>query len=414
MSQDTEDFISHYLRYIGNSESPMIYHRWCALAALGTMLARKVYLPFGHTVFYPNMYVMLIGDSAARKSTPIKIVKKITKLAGFTKFSGEKTSKEKFMLDLMGDDEVDSDILDKNLWGDSDSGDYREMWIACDEFNDFIGNGNLEFISLLGNLWDFEGSFDNRVKNTVSVSIPNPTINILGGNTPTNFARAFPSETLGQGFFSRLLLVYADPTGKRITFPVTPPEEDTFRIIEHITKIKNTCIGRAELTEDAKVILDAIYQSYKGIEDSRFSAYTGRRFTHLLKLCLIIAASHCSIQVSAQIVIEANTILTHTECLMPKALGEFGKSRNSDVTHKVLAVLSSAEKPMTLQDIWPHVRTDIEKVGDLAAHLINLSSAGKIQTVGHGFLAKRAQFLQLDNPYLNYDILTQQEKDMMV
>ncbi|MFK5283171.1 hypothetical protein ACI3PL_26730, partial [Lacticaseibacillus paracasei] len=76
-----------------------------------------------------------------------------------------------------------------------------ESFIAADEFNNFIGLGNTDFISILGELWDYEGVYDYRLKNSKSVFIPYPTISILGGNTPTGFSQAFPPESIGQGFF---------------------------------------------------------------------------------------------------------------------------------------------------------------------------------------------------------------------
>ena len=152
----------------------------------------------------------------------IKISKKLLQIAGYDKFSAEKTTKEKFLLDLLGgtDDEGNpasvDDILDRNIFGDShDESSISEIYFMI-RFNDFIGNGNIEFISLLGSFWDYAGVYTNRIKNGKSVKIPNPTINILGGNTPSGFSLAFPADILGQGFFSRLLLIYGEPTGKRI------------------------------------------------------------------------------------------------------------------------------------------------------------------------------------------------------
>lgn len=407
-----EDFITHYLRFIGDSEAPILYHRWCAIASLGAFLGRQFYYNFGHQKLHTNLYVMLIGVPATRKSTAIKIAKKALINSGYETISADRTSKEKFLLDLAGEgtDNIE-DVLSQNLWGSGSSEESHEMWIACDEFNDFIGVGNVEFISMLGTLWDFEGKYENRIKSGKSVSINNPTISILGGNTPVNFARAFPSEILGQGFFSRLLLVHADPTGIRITFPKSPSLESVNAIREHLTKIKEYCKGEVLLSEEAENLLDKIYKTYQGIDDTRFEHYSGRRFPHLIKLALIITASRMARVITKRDVIVANTILTHTENLMPKALGEFGKARNSDINHKVLQLLNNAQESLGIKELWKHLSTEIDGIKQLSEVLQSLAAADKIMNVGGEFLIKKKIIVQEDGEMYDWDILTAQEKE---
>ena len=417
MSAEGENFITQYLSYVGETEAPIFYHRWSMLSAVGAYLGRQYTLPFGTSELLPNLYVMLIGDPGTRKSTAIKLAKKILKGTGYTTISADRSSKEKFIMDLAGEESETAgnadDILDQNLWGqDNGNGKDAEMFIACDEFNDFIGLGNLEFISLLGTLWDFEGQYKHRTKTSKSICVHNPTINILGGNTPVSFANAFPPETLGQGFFSRLLLVYGESTGKKIPFPEIPSLSTTATITRELQRIKLTSRGQAKITPKAKVLLEKIYTTYKPIDDARFISYSNRRFTHLLKLCLVISACDFATEILDKHVVEANTLLTHTEHLMPKALGQFGKARNSDVTHKIMTVLSDAEAPMQVKDIWKHVHNDIEKLNDLVDMLRNLLAADKIFSVNGGYLAKARKIVEVSNDMVDYNYLTEEERGM--
>lgn len=394
---------------------------------VGAYLGRQYSFSLGHFELYTNMYIMLIGEPGTRKSTAIKIAKKIITAADYDKISGDKTSKEKFMLDLAGieDGSLDGnnkgqkgksleELLDENLGFNSEElGDDCEMYIACDEFNDFIGIGNLEFISLLGNLWDYNGVFKNRIKTGKSVSILNPTVSILGGNTSTSFANAFPPDTLGQGFFSRLLLIYGEETGKKITFPALPSPEATNKIISALQRIKITIKGQAEIEHDAKLLLEKIYVQGKKMDDIRFASYSNRRFTHLLKLCLIISACDYSSKIKHEHVIEANTILTHTESLMPKALGQFGRARNSDVTHKIMSILGNANKAMSLKELWAFCISDMDKVDDLANQLRNLMTADMIFAVDGKYLSKRKAVQEVDSDTVDYSYLTDEERNMV-
>ena len=421
--QAHDDFFNHYISYMADSagEVPAFFNRWSLISGIGALLGRKYYLSHGNFQINPNIYCMLIGSPGTRKSSAIKLLKKFILAAGYDKIAASKTTKEKFLMDLAGIGEDDSpadaqSILDQNLWGaEPEIKEDAELFVMADEFNNFLGNGNIEFISLLGELWDYEGIYESRTKNFKAVKVQNPTISILGGNTPTNLATGFPPEVFGQGFFSRILLIYGEPNGRKIAFPTVPSAAAASEIIEYLRRIK-ALHGGVSLSERAQKLLERIYTEYTGFPDVRFESYSNRRFNHLIKVCLITAASRLSNKIERADVIYANTVLVHAEHLMPKALGEFGKSRNSDISHRVITLLESADGLMTFKDIWKHVSSDLEKMQDLATMLQNLVSADKIQNVKvgatAGFLVKRLLKLEHNTEFVNFDLLTPEERKL--
>jgi hypothetical protein len=405
-AQAQVNFLQQYFRYVENSETPLFYHRWCALSGIGALLGRQFRLPFGSGHIYPNMYIMLIGDPGARKSTSIKSMKRLLGLAGYKTFSADKTTKEKFLVDMEGKNDTQqtstrtqqSNFLNQLVGTDNTEEEDdeflllqapREAYVIADEFNDFLGNSNIEFLSLLGNLWDFEGIYRNRIKHGRSVAIPNPTVSILSGNTHAGFVEAFPPQAMGQGFLSRLLLVYGESTGKRITFPASPGHVETVALIETLKKIKAEVHGEATITDQARHALDIIYRSWSDLDDGRFKHYSTRRFTHLLKLCMVCAANRLSCAIDLVDVLLANTTLTYTESMMPKALGEFGKAKNTEAANKIMQRLYATTKPLNIQELWRVVSNDLEKITDLTGVIINLQQADKIQSVKGGFLPKQ-------------------------
>lgn len=417
------DFISHYLQYAHTTpEVPVNYSRWSALVGLGAYLGRQYYFQHGNFHIVPNIYCQLIGVAGARKGTAIKLAKKVLIAAGYNSFSAEKTSKEKFLLDLSGegDDAVSQsvdDILEQNLFGADQSADSREVFIAIDEFNDFIGTGNIEFISMLGNMWNYQGIYTNRIKSGKSVSISNPTISILGGNTPTNFALAFPPAIVGQGFLSRMIIIHGEPNGRRVTFPPSPTTEQTAGIVERLRQIKSTVFGQSNITAAAESTLDGIYQAHIGVNDVRFESYSQRRLDHLIKLCLIVSASYCRTSITERDVIYANTILSHAELFMPKALGEFGKGKNSDVSHKVLSIIHSNQGVTTLRELWKQIHQDLNDMKELGNILNNLHEAGKIQRVPSvgGFLPlHQLADNSVSAKFIDMSLLTQEEREMKI
>ena len=286
-----DDFMSAYLSYIGESEAPTTFHRWSCISILGAWLGRRYNFQLGHFNIASNVYCMLMGGAGSRKSTAIKIATNLIRKAGYENIAAERTTKEKFLMDLAGEESaIDAgDIMEQNLFGPTQSD--CEILIAADEFNTFIGNGNIEFLSLLGVLWDYSGQFSDRKKNSKSLIITDPTVTVLSGNTATGFSLAFPAEAIGQGIFSRLILVHGEKTEKRITFPDPPSAETEKLLIDILLAIRSVSTGSATLSPGARKLLDHIYKTWGGITDVRFDSYANRRFSHLIKLCLICSAS---------------------------------------------------------------------------------------------------------------------------
>jgi hypothetical protein len=420
------DFISMYLDYTADTECPAFFHRWTALTCLSAYLGRRTHFQHGHFVIHPNIYSMLIGAPGTKKSSAIKIGAKLLGMAGYTTFAAKKTRQEKYLCDLaeqaertMQPDVVDN-MMDENLWGDmpdstlTEKSKYKdcapvESFVAADEFNNFIGVGNLEFASILGELWDYDDVYDYRLKTSNSVYIPYPTITILGGNTPTGFSECFPTNAIGQGFFSRLLLVYGEPTGVKHTFPPPPDGIKQAELVAYLQRIKQEVTGEITLTPEAKELMETIYHNDPGIDDLRFEHYANRRLTHLIKLCLVVSASRISTVIEEEDIIYANTILSFTEQLMPKALGEFGRARNSDVTHKVMLALDNTMVPLSIPDLWKMTITDLENRQQLVEIMNNLLVAEKIQVVTGGYLAVKKLLGEGLEGTVDWNLLTPEE-----
>jgi len=408
-----------YLSYTSDTEAPMIFNRWAIISCAGAALGRQYYLPFGDSHIFPNMYVMLIGDPGTRKSTAIKGAKRILAQAGYDKFSADRTSKEKFLIDLEGKTDEDGKlvsgnaVMDDMFGADNETSDPCETFIVSDEFNEFVGAGNIEFLSMLGNLWDWDSPqipFKQRLKTSRSVSIYQPTISILSGNTHAGFTQAFPPEAIGQGFMSRLLLIYGEASGKKIAFPTKPSDELKNRVVNNIIGMREKVVGEATMTTQARQMLEVIYRTFTDMGDARFKHYSTRRFTHLLKLCLVCTASNLRTEIGAADVLYANTILTYTEHSMPKAMGEYGKAKHTDVLAKIIAILSDAKSPIQQSDIWKQVQSDLDRPDDLIKLLAGLVQADKIQWIDRrGYLIVR-KVLRTDAIYVDFSLMREHGK----
>lgn len=419
------NLIEEYLDYRKHTESHAIYHRWTMMTSIGALLGRSIYFENGPIRIFPNLYVMLIGEAASRKSTAINFARKVTSAAGYKTFAATKTSKEKFLMDLENplseEEATGKDILsitEKQLFGDNEKfSEPKEVFIVADEFNIFAGTGNTEFYDELGTLWDWDNehiTYSYRLKNSKSVSIFQPTVSLLSGNTQEGFFKAFPPEVLESGFLSRLIIVHGVKSGRRIAFLPKVNQEETERMQQFLKNIKPQGDPLSiEMTVGARTIATAIYDEPSlFLRDIRFDKYMGRRQAHLFKLCLIVMAATYKTKIDEEIVIYANTVLAAAEINMPTALGEFGKAKNSDINNKIINELNNATGPVSVQALWKAVGiNNLGEIGDLVKILQALQHAEKVQQIKGGFLPWKEAFRE--RKYVDWTLLTQEEKDML-
>ena len=331
---------------------------------------------------------MLTGTPGARKGTAIKTGRNLLEKLDYPSLAPNKSAKEAFW-DWMVKNKLMEGIKYTNLEELDEVADLIELggdptptnaYVAHDEFLDFIGVGDDAFITNLTNLWDNLPKFVNPKTRGKSVTIIQPTINILSGITPAGISEAFKSIAMGGGFFSRMIFVYAKPTKHKITWPELPCVEQEAKLLDHLAKIRDI-EGPLHLTPEVRTILDHLYKKAPNIPDNRFAHYSQRRFTHLLKLTILLAAADLTLTPTEEHCILANTILYNTELSMPAALGEYGKSKHADVANTLLVVLNNATEPMGLKKLWKVVSRDLNRFTDLVDIIQGLEMAERIQKV---------------------------------
>lgn len=408
------DFFTRYMDYVDleNQEAPAIYHRWTLASAIGTLLGRQFYLPFGQSFIYPNQFIMLMGTPGTRKGSAMNIGRNLLKKAGYTRFSASRTSLERFLMDMRqldidptaGIADIEAMVLDGS----------SESYIFAGEFVDFIGPNDISFINLLTNLWDNPPDYKHPKIQGRSVEVHQPTVNLFGGSTPQTFSIAFPPEVIGTGFTSRLLLIHSEPTGKRIAWPALTDELATEQLVHHIKEIRENIKGEATFGKESRKLIERIYENEVHVDDGRFSFYQQRRDLHLKKLAMIHAASELSVAVEPEHILRANTMLAVAEKYMPRALGEFGKSKYAVAANDVLQYLNKRTMPATAQDIWKAVGRNLSKLTELQDVLANLKNGEKIRIAEvkgkRGYMTNHAEAQSWKEDLIDTNWLTAEER----
>lgn len=404
------EFLKTYLEYTENTESPKIFHIWAALSGVGACLGRRVFYPFAVGDIFPNMYVLLVGPPATRKSTAINIMKELVKNNTGVRFAPKDTAGQRqgLITAIHSDTEQDDLVLQNLAVNDSvslnafemngerqsfletqiDLRDRHTLYVTAGEFASFIGNNNENMLTFLIEMFDGT-DYDYQLK-TSKLIIEKPLFNLIGGTTPTSLASTLPEAAIGQGFMSRIILVFASKKQKSVEEPILDKKAgDT--IGEVFKMLHENWDGAIGITKTARDAISSFYDKEIELSDPRFVHYIERRSTHLKKLATILACSRLSKEIEEEDIWQADELLKYTEITMPDALGEYGMSPLAGAKQRLLEFLTHAEGAVPITTIYGAMYRDMKKA-DIISCLNDLQNAGKIlrvdTNVGSAYLKK--------------------------
>ena len=94
MGRRLNDWISSYLKFTENTESPKSYHIWAAVSCIAGALQRRTWFEWGPDTIYPNQYIILVGPSGeSRKGVAISIARGLLSKVS-VQLAGQSATKE--------------------------------------------------------------------------------------------------------------------------------------------------------------------------------------------------------------------------------------------------------------------------------------------------------------------------------
>lgn len=408
-----------YLDYVSGTEPPKIFHVWSLISAVGGAMGRRSCLSLGHGDIWPNMYILLVGSPGSRKSTAMNIACKLLKKHTEVRFLAEDTAGQRqgviaamaehtfakdveaALAELSGTGSGVDDFMNGNektqleriMDIPIDVRDKHTMFLKASEFASFIGQNNMMLANFLVDMWDGLDEFKYKTKGTELV-LENPMLSIIGGITPMLIADCLPPTAIGGGFTSRFIMVYGEGNEANIAFPEKLDTDLGVEIGNVFSEIFNNISGEFKLEPEAKAFLTSVYKEPFPHSDPRFIYYAERRFTHLLKICMIFAAMRLDMTINIIDAMEAHALLSATETRMPDALGELGLSPLSAAKQKLVEFVLSSKVPVPLEILWAIMQRDMKRIDftSCVADLVNIGRIMRVDTVdGPAYVGKEKQ-----------------------
>lgn len=281
------DWIDGFMGATDNLPSPRIFRLWAGISCIGAVLERRVWARTAGSVLYPTLYVLLVGKPGAGKS---QIIGKVSQLWYGCKeiFVASHSLTRASLTDELAD-------AKKTMLGpNNELIEYHSLQIAASEFGVLVPAHDLEFLNLLNDLYDNNPNYrERRRTGNRKVEAINPQLNILAGTQPAYLASLLPEEAWGMGFMTRVIMVYSGEKSRVSLFQRNSIDEAAFerlgKTLKELLKVYGEVDWDAEVQVAIQNWLDAGCPPEP--EHSRLANYNTRRIIHVIRLCIISAAS---------------------------------------------------------------------------------------------------------------------------
>jgi len=378
------DFIKTFCELTKEFESPTSFWKWSAYAAVAAQLRFNCYLNWGTSKLYPNLYVLLLADSAAyRKDAPPELVAELLKDCQHTKVIMGRASWQGIT------DELAADAGNKRTGIPIKDG--ACIVIALELTAAFVEDPSLVKMMTEGYAFMAEYEYILRKGKT---KITNRCINLLGGSNETLLRDMYNTQANYGGLLRRTCLI--KPDGRRPPNSLDDPNSlmpaaHKQILIDQLDIIKNLK-GEFIRTLDARRVWKdfyiKLYKSYEHVKDK--SGFVEGAHTLISKLAMLIAASQNTLVITEAIIYKAiDEILSLKENYTSFMLGA-GKNPHANLGAIILStlwsyyqssngVVKSLQRREILLKHWNEISSE-----DLDKLLITLEGAALIKMISNG------------------------------
>lgn len=312
------------MEYTSGIPSPGIYREWAAYATIAGALERRVWTRMSGSLLYPNLIILLIGNPGVGKSMAVNETLALWARSGLFNIAPSGMTKAAF-LDQLCEKPKTFQYQGVNCI-------YNAMLVAAPEFGTLLPEYDTRFLSVLNDVYDCGALASDRTRKDGTLKIDNPHVNIISGTQPKYLGDRFPESAYGQGFTSRIVMVYC---GKRVVvdmFKAAMRNENLGNGLAADLAIIGKLVGEFGWESSAQ---EAVEEWNRTLLDDAPSHpllqnYNTRRIIHTVKLAMAAAISHSDeLVVTLEQFSRAKELLLAAEAVMPEIFKEMASSQDA-------------------------------------------------------------------------------------
>lgn len=352
-----KSWIDDLLREHQDVETPVSWLFWSLLTCISAAAANSYTLRTlkGNLIYYPNLYVMLLGDSGLGKGFPVNLAKRLVQAAEITRVIAGRSSIQAIVKELATTKSIQGKPVITDSRGYIVNGELSTAIIA-----------DPDSLTILTDLFDrnYNPSWTNMLKGDGHEKLKEPYITCLFGSSPAHFYDSIPQANIEGGYIGRNLIIYEEKRAKDLDLLDSEEEsidEDRFTsyivptYVPHLLRI--ACATKRMIphtsARDMYNTWRREWRANQGIYNDR-TGFVTRVPDHVLKvaMCLALARYDFDGCISEQNITDAIVAVTSLIYASRKASEGGGLDPLAQVTKKVVDYLISApDNQLTRTDL---------------------------------------------------------------
>lgn len=359
-------WIKGFVDYTAGLPSPARFRQWAAIFAVGAAVRRRAWTSIAEGLpLYPNLFMFLIGPPAAGKTMAIVPAGEHLRQSETARIAPNDVTKQS-LLDRL------SKAPDAVTFTDPPQViEFHYMALIIRELSNFMSQYDSALAGLLTDLFDNppvneeskRGRDDGK-----SVTIIRPSLGILAGTATKNLGSTIHKDLWGQGFMSRVLMVYSAerirpkrfaPSTTNIDLTATSPA-----LVEGLREIGNIkgYIGWSEQAQEAWLEWEANdFEPYP--RHAKLVEYCGRRDITIGKLAMVSAMSELRETIELEDFLRAKGWLEEIEADMPEIFKEMTTHSDGMVLKELhmhaWALYARAKQPLAYSSLASYLYTKV-------------------------------------------------------
>lgn len=328
-------------------ETPTSWLYWSLMCCISSVAANKYTLRTlkGNLLYYPNLYVMLLGESGLGKGFPVNLAKRLVQQADTTRVIAGRSSIQAIIKEL---------ATTKSAAGKPVITDSRG----------FIVNGELstaiiadpDSLTILTDLYDrnYNPQWTNMLKGDGHEKLKEPYITCLFGSSPAHFYDSIPQPNIEGGYIGRNLVIYEEKRSKDLDLlddeeeSIDPDRFINYLVPKYVPHLQKIAAGQFKMVPDepARQAFNTWRREWRA-NQSIYNDKTGfvnRVPDHVLKVAMCISLSRWESDgtICQEDIEEAISKITSLIYASKKASEGSGLDPLAAITKKVVDFLISA------------------------------------------------------------------------
>lgn len=380
-----DNWLTAFGDYSEHTEAPKFMRTWAGVSAIASCLRRKVWIDNYYFRWTPNFFVIFVAPPGiVAKSTTADIAMDLVREVPGIKFGPDIVTWQSLVTSFAAASE--------SFQYPVDSGDWHPMsaiTLVASELGNLINPKDKEMVNLFINLWDGRKRLDKQTKMSGTDIVESPWINLIACTTPHWIADNMPAATVGGGFTSRCVFLYADEKEKFVAYPKLhiPKGIETVReaLIHDLEYISMTLCGEYVLTPTAIEWGEAWYKKLWSKEtramydDDQMNGYVARKQTHTHKLAMVLAAaSRDQMIITDEDLQLADVMLTSVEADMTKVFSRIGRTEESLQAEKFISAITRRGQVL-YSDAYRLVHSHFPNASDFEGILNGAIRSGQLE-----------------------------------